>query len=169
MPNAEERRLPQWPLRLALSLIMVVEALFVILLTGERDAGNISMIVNSVGLLVLCVFTWRGIPWSRWLLVAFLVWRLVQIGVDMSSHFDLGDHRIGGSLMLVMFYVRGLTHKQIAAFLQVPEGTVKRRLFDTRRSLQDDVGIPEEISINREKVRGFLKAFRNALKEKNGN
>ena len=105
MRDAEERRLPKWPLWLALSLVMIVEALIVVMLTGERDVGNIPMMVNSVGLLVLCVLTWRGIPWSRWLLVAFLVWRLVQIGVDMGSHFDPGDHRVGGSLILVVLYV----------------------------------------------------------------
>jgi hypothetical protein len=103
--EAEERRLRKWPLRLALSFIMVVELLFVVLLTGERDVGNVPMIVNSVGLLVLCVLTWRGIRWSRWLLVALLVWRVVQIGVAAASHFGPGDHRIGGSMMLVMFYV----------------------------------------------------------------
>ncbi len=102
MPDAEEKRLPKWPVWLALSFVMVVE--LVILLTAERDAGNIPMLVSSAGLLVLCVLTWRGIPWSRWLLIAFLVWRVAQIGVAVSSSFAPGDHRIGGTLILVMLY-----------------------------------------------------------------
>ena len=105
MPDAEEKRLPKWPLRLALSVVFVVEVIFVVMLSAEGVTGNILMIVNSVGLLVFCVLTWRGIPWSRWLLVAFLVWRVVQIGIDMSSHFGPSDHRLGGSLMLVTLYV----------------------------------------------------------------
>ena len=105
MPDAEERRLPKWPLRLALSLVLVFEVFFVVMLCIEGDAGHIPMIVNSVGLLVFCVLTWRGVPWSRWLLIALLVWRIAQIGVDMGSHFDPGDHRIGGSLMLVALYL----------------------------------------------------------------
>ena len=105
MPDAEEKRLPKWPLRLALSLVLALEVFFVVMLFVEGAAENIPMIVNSVGLLVFCVLTWRGIPWSRWLLGAFLVCRVVHIGVAMSSHFAPGDHRIGGSLLLVGLYV----------------------------------------------------------------
>ena len=103
MPDAEEKRLPKWPLRLILSLVLVLEVFLVVMLLVEGSAGNIPMIVNSVGLIVFCVLTWRGIPWSRWLLVAFLLWRVVDIGVALASRF--GDHRTGGSLMLVMLYV----------------------------------------------------------------
>ena len=105
MPDAEEKRLPQWPLRLALSLVLVLDVFLVVMLFVEGAAGNIPMIVNSVGLIVFCVLTWRGIPWSRWLLVAFLVSRVVHIGVAMSLHFAPGDHRIGGSLLLAALYV----------------------------------------------------------------
>ena len=106
MPDAQERRLAKWPLRLALSLVMVVEALLlVVLLAFERDVENIPMMVNSIGLLVLCVLTWRGIPWSRWFLIAFLVWRIAQIGITMGSSFAPGDHRIGSALILVVLYV----------------------------------------------------------------
>ena len=105
MPGAEEKRLSKWPLRVALSLVLALEVFFVVMLSVEGDAENIPMMVNSVGLLVFCVLTWRGIPWSRWLLVAFLVSRVVHIGVAMSSHFAPGDHRIGGSLLLVGLYV----------------------------------------------------------------
>jgi len=105
LPDAEEKRLPKWPLRLALSLVLVVEVFLVVMLFVEGVAGNIPMIANSVGLLVFCVLTWRGIPWSRWLVIALLVWRVAQIGVAMSSQFAPGDHRIGGTLLLVVLYV----------------------------------------------------------------
>jgi hypothetical protein len=71
----------------------------------EGAAGNIPMMVNSIGLIVFCVLTWRGIPLSRWLLIAFLVLRVAHIGVAMSSHFGPGDERFGGSLLLVVLYV----------------------------------------------------------------
>jgi hypothetical protein len=105
LPDVKEKRLPRWPLRLILSLVLVLEAFLVVMLSVEGGADKIPMIVNSVGLLVFCVLTWRGIPWSRWLLVAFLVWRVAQIGIDMASHFGPGDHRIAGTLILVMLYV----------------------------------------------------------------
>ena len=104
MPDAEEKRLPKWPLRLALSPILVLEVFLVVMLFVEGAAGNIPMIVNSVGLLVFCVLTWRGIPWSRWLLIAFLVSRVAHI-VAMVSSFAPGDQRTGGSLLLVVLYV----------------------------------------------------------------
>ncbi len=105
MPDVKEKRLPRWPLRLILSLVLVLEVFLVVMLSVEGGADKIPMIVSSVGLLVFCVLTWRGIPWSRWLLVAFLVWRVAQIGIDVGSHFDPGDHRIAGTLILVMLYV----------------------------------------------------------------
>ena len=103
MPDALERRLPKWPLRLALLLVMVVEALLVVALTLETST-NIPMLVNSVGLLVFCVLIWRGIPWTRWLLIAFLVWRIARIGIAVGSSFAPGDHRIVSSLILMVFY-----------------------------------------------------------------
>lgn len=105
LPDAEEKQLPKWPLQLALSVVFVIEFLFVVMLSAEGVAGNILMVANSVGILVFCVLTWRGIPWSRWLLIAFLVWRVARIGIDMSSHFGPSDHRLGGSVMLVTLYV----------------------------------------------------------------
>ncbi len=104
MLDAEEKRLPKWPLRLVLSLVLVLDTFLVVMLFVEGAAEQIPMIVNSVGLIVFCVLTWRGIPWSRWLLVAFLVSRVVHIGINV-AHFAPGDHRIGGSLLLVGLYV----------------------------------------------------------------
>jgi len=74
----------------------------VVMFVGEGRAENIPTIVNSVGLLALSVMTWRGIPWGRWLLVAFAVWRVVEVGISLSAHF--GDHRTPGSLVLIGFY-----------------------------------------------------------------
>ncbi|MBE9505770.1 MAG: hypothetical protein IMY84_03060 [Chloroflexi bacterium] len=105
MPDAEEKRLPRWPLRLTLSLVLVLEVFFVVMLSVEGVAEHIWMIVNSVGILVFCVLTWRGIPWSRWLLIALLVCRVAHIGMAAVLHFGPGDHRIPGLLVLVTFYV----------------------------------------------------------------
>jgi hypothetical protein len=105
LADAEEKRLPKWPLRLVMSLVLVLEVFLVVMLFVEGSAGNILMMVNSVGLIVFCVLTWRGIPWSRWLLIAFLVSRVAHIGVAMSLHFAPGDERFGGSLLLVVLYV----------------------------------------------------------------
>lgn len=105
MLDAEEKRLPKWPLRVTLSLVFVVEFFFVVKLIGEGVTGNISTLVNSVCLLAFCALTWRGIPRSRWLLIAFLVWRVASIGVKRVSHMGPDDHRMVGSLILVAFYV----------------------------------------------------------------
>lgn len=105
MADAEERRLPKWPLRLVLSLVLVLDVFLVVMLFVEGAARNIPMMVNSVGLIVFCVLTWRGIPWSRWFLIAFLAGRVAHIGVAMSAHFGPGDERFGGSLLLVLLYV----------------------------------------------------------------
>jgi hypothetical protein len=104
LPNVEEKRLPRWPLWLALSLVVVLDAFLIVMLSVEGYAGNVPMLVNSIGLLVSCVLIWRGIPWSRWLLIALVVWRVAQIGVAIASYAP-GDHRLGGSLMLVTLYV----------------------------------------------------------------
>ena len=105
MSDSEEKQVPRWPLRLALSVVFVVEVFFVVMLSVEGVTRNNLTIANSVGLLACCVLTWRRIPWSRWLLIALLVWRVAQIGIDMSSHLIPGDHRLGGTLMLITLYV----------------------------------------------------------------
>ena len=105
MTDAIEKRRVKWPLRVALSLVLAVEALLMVLLIAERDVGNLPTLVNAAGLLVLCVLTWREIPWSRWLLIAFLSWRVVQIVVVVGPSFRLGDVRSMGSLQLLILYV----------------------------------------------------------------
>jgi hypothetical protein len=100
---------------------VVVEVFFVVMFIGEGDAANIPIIVNSAGILVFCVMTWRGIPWSRWLLFAFLVWRVAGVSVSMVSHIAPGDHRLGGSLLLVAFYV------VIGLLIASPLGRAKMR------------------------------------------
>jgi len=123
LPDALEKRLPKWPLRLALSLVMVLEASIVVGCIAETTT-NIPMLVTSIGLLVFCVLTWRGIPWSRWLLVAFLVGRIAQIGIAMGSSFAPGDHRIVSSLIMAAIY--------LAAGLLVasPLGRLRMRVND---------------------------------------
>jgi hypothetical protein len=93
----------KWPLRVVLSLLFVVEMFFAVMFFGEGAGKNLPSILDSVGLLVFVVLVWRGIPWSRWLVIAFLVWRIVNIGISLSSHF--GDHRTPGSLLLIGFYL----------------------------------------------------------------
>ena len=65
---------------------------------------NVPMTVGTAGLLVSCVLLWRAVPWSRWLLIAFLVWRIAHIGIAMGSSFAPCDHRIVSSLILMGFY-----------------------------------------------------------------
>ena len=103
MPDVKDKTVPKWPLWVALSLLFVVEVFFLVMFFGEGASGNLPIILNSFGLLVFCVLSWWGIPRSRWLLIGFLVWRVVGIGVSLSSHF--GDHRTSGSLLLIGFYV----------------------------------------------------------------
>ena len=105
MTDTEEKKQVKWPLRLVLLLLLVIEVMFVVKLSGEGVTENILQIVNSAGILVFCVLTWRGIPWSRWLLIAFLVWRIAHAGVAMVSHLAPGDHRIVGTLLLIGIYV----------------------------------------------------------------
>ena len=119
MQEIKERILPRWPLQLVLSLLMVVEVLFVEMLVGKGSADNILSIVNSVGLLLFCVLTWLAIPCGRWLAVAFLVSHVVEIGVHLSTHF--GDHRTAGSLMLIGFYIA------VGLVLASPLGRVRLR------------------------------------------
>jgi hypothetical protein len=119
LPDAEGTRLPKWPLQVVLSLLSLLEILFVVMLSAEGRADNIPAILNSLGLVVFCVLMWRGVPWIRWLVIAFLVWHIVGIGASLSAHF--GDHRTGGSLMLIGFYVA------VAVVVASPLGNVRLR------------------------------------------
>jgi hypothetical protein len=105
MPDAKEERLPLWPLRLTLTVLLVVEVFFVLRLAAEGVTDNILMIVNSVGLLVFCVLTWRGIPWCRWLLITLLLGRVATIGFYVISQISPSDHRFIGTLLVAVFYV----------------------------------------------------------------
>jgi hypothetical protein len=121
MGDTEKARLPRWPLLLALSLLTVVEILFVVLLSTEGAVENMPMIVNSVAIVIFCVLTWRGLPWGRWLVIAMLTWRVVGIGISAASHLGPDDHRLGGSLLLVAFYVVA------GSVVASPLGRVRRR------------------------------------------
>lgn len=102
---SREHERPRWPMRLALSVLLVIEIFFLIKLFGEGVTQNITLIVSSVGIVAFCALTWRGSSWGRWGLAAFLVWRLVEIGIDVSSHLAPGDKRILGTLILVVVYL----------------------------------------------------------------
>jgi RNA polymerase sigma-70 factor (ECF subfamily) len=52
--------------------------------------------------------------------------RLAQTIDDLSE---------GKKAVLALFYVRGLSHETIADFLEIPVGTVKRRLFEARQAV----------------------------------
>jgi hypothetical protein len=105
LPDVKGGSRVQWPLRLVLSLVLIAELFFVIMLSAEGAVENFWMILNSLGLIVFCVLTWRGIPWSRWFLILLLVWRVTGIVVSAASHFGPDDHRLGGSLVLLTFYI----------------------------------------------------------------
>ncbi|MBN2565349.1 MAG: hypothetical protein JXB46_06530 [Candidatus Eisenbacteria bacterium] len=107
MSHTRERRLPRWPMLLVLSLVLVLDSFLLLLLlieTIETKTINIPMTVNSAGLVVLCVLFWRGLRWSRWILIALLVWRVASIVIAMALHFVPGDHRVGSSLIMIAFY-----------------------------------------------------------------
>ena len=105
MLDAGVKRPPKWPLRIALSILLAIEAFVVVRFSAEGVTEHIVMIATSVGIIVFCILTWREIPWSRWLIIVLLVWRLANIGVDAVSHLAPGDHRIVGTLILVGIYV----------------------------------------------------------------
>jgi len=105
LTDTEERRLPKWPLRLVLSLVIVLDVFLVVMLAIEGAASNALMLVNSVGLIVSGVLVWRGARWSRWIFAAFVLWRVVHIGVAIVFWMGTGDHRIPSSLILIAFYV----------------------------------------------------------------
>lgn len=96
---------PTRTVRALLALVMAVEVMFVVKLVGEGRPGNVWMIVDSVGLLVGSVLVWRGVGVGRPAFAAFLAWRVVQIVVDMASHFGPGDHRFVGTFILLAFYL----------------------------------------------------------------
>jgi hypothetical protein len=102
MPDVKDKTLPKWPLWVAMSLLFVVEVFFLVMFFGAGASQNLPIILNSLGLLMCGVLVWRRIPWSRWLLIGFLVCRVIGIVISLSSHF--GDHRTPGSLLLIGFY-----------------------------------------------------------------
>lgn len=53
-----------------------------------------------------------------------------------------------------MFYITGLSQKQIASLLDIPEGTVKRRLFDARNRLKSELEKLGVLELPRDDERG---------------
>jgi len=79
------------------------------------------LMLIAVGLLVFSVLTWRGVPWSRWLLIVFVIWGVVDIGTAAASHFGPGDHRLVGSLIFAGFYAA------IGLLVASPLGRLRKR------------------------------------------
>ena len=96
--------IPRGPLRFILSALLLFEAFFLLMLFGEGGT-EITLIVCSIGIVVLSVLTWRELPRARWILVAFLVWRILEIVIDASRNLSLDDHRLPGTLFLLGFYL----------------------------------------------------------------
>jgi RNA polymerase sigma-70 factor (ECF subfamily) len=71
---------------------------------------------------------------------------------------DLSD---GKKAVLALFYVRGLSHESIADFLEVPIGTVKRRLFEARQAVAESAGPAEEMDLREQ--RRFVEAVKRLL------
>ena len=105
MPGTEAANIPKWPARTALILLLVIEAFFVVMIFGEGVARSVPLLLNSIGLLVFCVLTWRRIPWSRFVLLAFLLWRVVRLVTSTISHIGPDDHRFAGSLVMLAVYL----------------------------------------------------------------
>jgi len=63
--------------------------------------------------------------------------------------------------VLALFYIRGLPHKRISEFLDIPVGTVKRRLHEGRKDMASAASeiLPEDMA---ERLR-FVKALRELL------
>ena len=101
-----DRPSPRWPLRVTLSILLVIEVVFIIKIIGEGiSGGSAVLLVASLGIVLSCVLAWRGTSWARWSIVAFIVLRLAHIGVSMAAHFSPDDHRLPGTLILVAIYV----------------------------------------------------------------
>ena len=99
-----DREIPKGPLRFTLSALLLVEAFFLLMVLGEGGT-EITLIVSSIGILVFSVLTWRELPRARWILVALLVWRILEIVIQASRNLSLDDHRLPGTLVLLGFYV----------------------------------------------------------------
>ena len=84
--------------------------------------------------------------------------RTVDLAVGESQEVELSD---GKKAVLALFYLRGLSHETIAEFLEIPIGTVKRRLFEARQAVAESAGPAEEMDL-RERRR-FVEAVKHLL------
>lgn len=71
---------------------------------------------------------------------------------------DLSD---GKKAVLTLFYLRGLSHEMIADFLEIPLGTVKRRLFEARQAVAESAGPADEMDLLER--RRFVQAVKRLL------
>lgn len=101
---SRDPEIPKGPLRFTLSALLLVEAFFLFMVLGEGGT-EITLIVSSIGIIVFSVLTWRELPRARWILVALLVWRILEIVIQATRNLSLDDHRLPGTLVLLGFYV----------------------------------------------------------------
>jgi RNA polymerase sigma-70 factor (ECF subfamily) len=85
---------------------------------------------------------WRRRPWVRWLtLTEQVVSRAPQ--ADATQRLDVGRAvaRLSPQLRAVIFlhFFEDLTLKAVATELRIPEGTVKTRLYEALRRLEDSL------------------------------
>jgi RNA polymerase sigma factor (sigma-70 family) len=85
---------------------------------------------------------WRRRPWARWLtLTEYVVSEAPQ--PDATQRLDVGHAvaRLSPQLRAVIFlhFFEDLTLKAVAAELGIPEGTVKTRLYEALRRLEDSL------------------------------
>jgi RNA polymerase sigma-70 factor, ECF subfamily len=67
----------------------------------------------------------------------------------------------GRQTVLALFYLRGLSHEMIADFLEIPIGTIKRRLFEARQALAASTGAADDMDLAER--RRFVETFKRLL------
>ena len=58
----------------------------------------------------------------------------------------------GERAVTTLFYINGYSHRDIAGFLEIPVGTVKRRLHDSRKRLKEKVTLMEKKELWKEEL-----------------
>ena len=88
---------------------------------------------------------------AGWRYIGFDVWMLKK---GQTVTLESGDRELRDAVMglddiyrmpILLFYVEGFSIKEISRILQIPEGTVKSRLFAGRGKLREVLG--EEVPV----------------------
>jgi len=71
--------------------------------------------------------------------------RLEQAQTQREVQEAINSLSLANRIAVVLFYIRGYTVDEVAGFLEVPAGTIKRRLHDARKQLRKEmVGMVQE-------------------------